>query len=228
MRDTWGFDRQVQYFASRGYAVLQPNYRGSPGYGWMFPREDDWAFGKMRDDVTDATKALIASGLIDGRRVAILGSGFGGFLAASGVASEPTLYRCALAISGIYDWAETIRDNRFYQQISAPYGSGSFYSVLYRLGDPKKESEKFDALSVLQHAGQIRVPVFIACGEFDSGVLIAQAKSLESALKKNGIACDLHEFHDESSGIRHMKNVIELYTGIEAFLARNMAATNAP
>jgi dienelactone hydrolase len=230
MRNTWGYDRQVQFFASRGYAVLQPNYRGSPGYGWMFPREDDWAFGKMRDDVTDATKALIASGLVDGRRVAILGSGFGGFLAAFSVASEPTLYRCATVISGVYDWAEVIRDNRSNMSYSAAsYNASSYYSVLYRLGDPNKEPEKFDALSVLQHAGQIRVPLFLAYGEFESGVLIAQAKSLESAVKKNGIACNLQEFHNESFfGIRRTKNVIELYTGIEAFLAKNMAASNAP
>ena len=221
-RNTWGFDHEVQFFASRGYAVLQPNYRGSPGYGWMFPREDEWAFGKMRDDVNDATKALAASGLVDGRRIAIVGSRFGGYLATASVTSEPALYRCAVAISGIYDWAEVIRDNRFNQQVSAPYRSPSYYAVLYRLGDAKKEPEKFEALSVLHHAGQIRVPLFMAYGEFDSGVLISQAKSLESALKRNGIECELQQFRDESSGITHLKNVLELYTRIEAFLAQNL------
>jgi dipeptidyl aminopeptidase/acylaminoacyl peptidase len=188
----------------------------------MFPREDDWAFDKMRDDVTDATKGLVSSGLVDGRRIAIIGSGFGGYLAADAVASEPALYRCAVAISGIYDWAELIRDNRFNQQVSAPYGSGSFYSILYRLGDPKKEPEKFNALSVLQHAGQIQVPLFMAYGEFESGILISQAKSIESTLKRNGIDCDLQKFNDESSRIHRQKNVIELYTRIEAFLAKNL------
>jgi dipeptidyl aminopeptidase/acylaminoacyl peptidase len=103
--------------------------------------------------------------------------------------------------------------------------------VLYRLGDPNKEPEKFDALSVLQHAGQIRVPLFLAYGEFESGVLVAQTKSLGSTLKRNGVTCDLQEFHDEYSGIRRLKNVIELYTRIEAFLAKNLmpvkAATSA-
>jgi acetyl esterase/lipase len=221
-RSTWGFDHQVQFFVSRGYAVLQPNYRGSPGYGWMFPREDDWAFNKMRDDVNDAAKAVAASGLVDSRRIAIMGSSFGGYLATAGVAGEPALYRCAVAISGIYDWAEILRDSRFNRQITATYNSGSIYSVLYRLGDPKKEPEKFEALSVLQHAGQIRVPLFLAYGEFEPGVLIGQAKSLESALKRNGVDCDVREFRDESSGIRHLKNVIELYTRIEAFLAKNL------
>lgn len=231
-RNTWGFDPQVQFFASRGYAVLQPNYRGSPGYGWMFPREDDWAFNKMRDDVNDATKGLAASGLVDSRRIAIIGSDFGAYLAADGVASEPTLYRCAVAISGIYDWAELIRDNRFEEQVSAPYNSGSYYSTLYRLGDPKKAPEKFNALSVLRHAGDIRVPLLMAYGEYDSSVLISQAKSLESTLKRNGIDCDLQRFRDESFGVHRLKNVIELYTRIEAFLAKNLmpvkTATAAP
>ena len=75
---------------------------------------------------------------------------------------------------------------------------------------------------MLQHAGQIRVPVLMAYGEFDSGVLISQAKSLESTLKRNGIDCDLLRFRDESSGIRRTKNVIELYTRIEAFLAQHL------
>lgn len=227
-RSTWGFDSFVQFFASRGYAVLQPNYRGSPGYDWMFPREDDWAFAKMRDDVNDAAKGLAAAGLIDGRRIAIMGTGFGGYLATAAIASEPALYRCAVSISGVYDWAETIRDNKFYGQTTAEYNSGSFYGVLYRLGDPKKETEKFEALSVLHHAGQIRVPVFLAYGEYDSSVLVSQAKSLESALKRNGDACELQSFRDEASGIRRLKNVIDLSTGIEAFLAKNMAATRAP
>ncbi|HEY4247148.1 MAG TPA: prolyl oligopeptidase family serine peptidase [Lacunisphaera sp.] len=222
IRNTWGFDAQAQFFASRGYAVLQPNYRSSPGYGWMFPREDDWAFDKMRDDVIDATKGLASSGLVDGRRIAIIGTGFGGYLAADSVASEPALYRCAVSISGIYDWAELIRDNRFNQEMSAPYNSSSFYSILYRLGDPKKEPEKFNALSVLQHAGQIRVPLLMAYGEFDSGILISQAKSVESTLKRNGIDCDLEKFTNESFGILRLKHVLELYTRVEAFLAKNL------
>jgi dipeptidyl aminopeptidase/acylaminoacyl peptidase len=223
MRSTWGFDPQVQFLASRGYAVLQPNYRGSTGYGWMFPREDDWAFNKMRDDVNDAAKAVATAGLVDSRRIAIMGSGFGGYLATAGVAGEPALYRCAVAIAGIYDWAEIIRDNRFGQQYLAPYHSASYYAELYRLGDPKKEPEKFEALSVLQHAGQIRVPLFVAYGEFERGVQIGQAKALESAVKRNGVECDLQVFRDESSSISHLKNVLDLYARIEAFLAKNLA-----
>ena len=103
-RDTWGYNCEVQFLASRGYAVLQTNYRGSTGFGWMFPIEDEWDFRKMHDDVTDATKAVIAKGLIDSNRIAIMGSSFGGYLAISGVVNEPSLYRCAVTIAGVFDW----------------------------------------------------------------------------------------------------------------------------
>jgi dipeptidyl aminopeptidase/acylaminoacyl peptidase len=89
-RNVWGFDHEAQFLASRGYAVLQPNYRGSSGYGWMFPEKDRFAFRKMSDDVTDATKTLLASGMIDSRRIAIMGGSFGGYLAISGVAMNLT------------------------------------------------------------------------------------------------------------------------------------------
>lgn len=74
VRDTWGFDGEVQFLASRGYAVLQPNYRGSTGYDWGFTREELFDFRKMHDDVTDAVKTLVAGGMVDSRRMAIMGS----------------------------------------------------------------------------------------------------------------------------------------------------------
>lgn len=64
-RDRWGFDSRGQDLASRGYAVLQPNYRGSPGYNWMFPESDQWEFAKMHEDVTAATRTVLRTGLID-------------------------------------------------------------------------------------------------------------------------------------------------------------------
>src|SRR5690606_23530181 len=89
VRDTWGFNGEVQFLASRGYAVLQPNYRGSSGFDWMFPEEDRFEFRKMHDDVTDATKTVVASGYVDADRVAIMGGSFGAYLALSGVVHEP-------------------------------------------------------------------------------------------------------------------------------------------
>lgn len=98
-RHTWGYDSQAQFLASRGYAVLQPNHRGAVGYRWMFPKDDDWDFVKMYQDVVDATKKMVASGLVDSKRVGVMGSSFGGYLALSAATFEPDLYRCAVGIS---------------------------------------------------------------------------------------------------------------------------------
>ncbi|MFI5336039.1 MAG: alpha/beta hydrolase family protein, partial [Opitutales bacterium] len=112
VRDTGEFNPEVQFLVSRGYAVLQPNYRGSSGYAPAISRERKYNFIRMHDDVTDATKALLATGIIDPRRVAIMGGSFGGYLAVAGVSREPGLYCCAITICGVFDWKEQIEHFR--------------------------------------------------------------------------------------------------------------------
>jgi dipeptidyl aminopeptidase/acylaminoacyl peptidase len=217
-RDTWGFNHEVQFLASRGYAVMQPNYRGSEGSSWMFPTDDEWAYRKMHEDVTDATKAMVASGLIDPKRVAIMGTSFGGFLALSGAAYEPDLYRCAVAISAVSDWSKLIADYRYNK-----YSNAYFSRMVYKLGDPSKDPEKWDAISPLHHADKIRAAVFIANGEYDAPTAIRCSKELASIVSRNNIPVETVSFQNEADGVRHLRNKIELYTRIEAFLAKNLA-----
>jgi dipeptidyl aminopeptidase/acylaminoacyl peptidase len=220
-RHTWGYDGEAQFLASRGYAVLQPNIREALGFRWMYPKEDEWAFRQMHDDVTDATKALIASGLVDRNRVAIGGSGFGGYLALCGVAFEPSLYRCAIAISpDCVDWGKLIEDQKYYK-----YNGGLFYlRASLWLGDPKKEVEKFNAISPLRHADDIRVPVLVTDGEYDLSVKISMDKDLVSTVKSKGIPAESIKFLNESGGVRFLDHRLELFERIEAFLAKNMGA----
>ncbi len=217
VRDHWGFNGEVQFLASRGYAVLQPNYRGSPGYGWMFPEEDAWDFAKMHDDVTDATKELLATGLVDGRRVAIMGGSFGGYLALSGVVKEPALYRCAVTIAGVFDWEQLINDKK-YDQFDNP----TFGRMVRKLGDPKRQPEKFAAISPVRHVDQIRVPVFVSHGKDDPVADIGQSRRLISELEKNHVPHESLLVGEEGHGMGHLENQIELYTRIEAFLAKNL------
>ena len=217
VRDNWGYDGEVQFLASRGYAVLQPNYRGSTGYGWMFPEEDEWDFRKMHDDVTDATKAMIASGLVDSGRIAIMGGSFGGYLAVSGVVNEPALYRCAVTMAGVFDWAQQINDKKYDQ-----YDSPVYRRMLRKLGDPKKEPEKFDAISPGRHADRIRVPVFVAGGKDDQTVEIEQSKTLIASLNRLKIPHETYLVAEEGHGMAHLDKRLELYTRIEAFLAKNL------
>jgi dienelactone hydrolase len=216
-RDTWGFNSAVQFFANRGYAVLQPNHRGSSGYTWMFPTEDEYDFRKMHDDVTEATKALIASGYIDRNRVAIVGTSFGGFLALSGAAYEPTLYRCAVAVSPVSDWGKSIQENKYNQ-----FSDASYARMVRKLGDPKKDPEKFDAIAPLRHAEQIRAAVLIAYGEYDPSYEISEAKELVSIVRKNRLPAETMSFVNEGYGVRHLGHKVELYSRIEAFLAENL------
>lgn len=214
-RDTWGFNGEVQFLASRGYAVLQPNYRGSTGYSWLFPEEDQYDFRKMHDDVTDATKSMIASGLIDPSRIAIMGGSFGGYLAVSGVVNEPSLYRCAVTIAGVFDWEQQIKDKK-YDQFDSP----AFSWMMRKLGDPKKQPEKFDAISPGRHVDKIRVPVFVAGGKEDGVVEIQQSKRLISDLAKYHVPHETHLVREEGHGMAHLDNEVELYIRIDAFLGK--------
>jgi len=217
VRDNWDFDREAQFLASRGYAVLKPNYRGSTGYDWKFPVEDRWDFRKMHDDVTDATKTMIASGLIDKGRIAIMGTSFGGYLAISGVVNEPTLYRCAVTVAGVFDWEQQIKDKKIDQ-----YDSPAFGWLMLKLGDPKKQPEKFDAISPGRHVDKIRVPVFVSAGKDDYTVDYEQTSTLLSALTKYNVPHEKFVLREEGHGMHHLENEAELYTRIEAFLDKNL------
>lgn len=218
-RDTWGFNGEVQFLVSRGYAVLQANYRGSTGYDWMFPFEDRFDFIKMHEDVTDAAKKLIESGLVDPRRVGIMGTSFGAYLALSGVSREPAMYRCAVVNAGVFDWEEVIRDRKFDQ-----YDNPMFSYLVRHLGDPKTQKEKFEAISPGRHVGQVRVPVFVAHGKDDPTAPVAESRRLVADLQRNGIPNESLFVGGEGHGMGHLDHQVELYGRIESFLARHLMA----
>lgn len=219
VRDEWEWNAEVQFLASRGYAVFQPNYRGSIGSTWRFPADDQWAFRKMHEDVTDGVKAVLASGLLDPDRVAIMGSSFGGYLAISGVAYENDLYRCAITIAGIFDWERVIKQAR-----GSEYARGH-YGVLQRyLGDPKSQQEKFDEISPIKAVSKIKVPVYVAHGKEDPIASVAQSRQLISELKKYEIPFEQQIESAEGHGFRKIDHAVALYTAVEAFLAKHLGA----
>jgi dipeptidyl aminopeptidase/acylaminoacyl peptidase len=221
-RNSWGFSNEAQFFASRGYAVLQPNVRGSAGYTGMFPLADEWDFRKMYEDVADATKAMIASGLVDRNRVAIMGTNFGGYLSMAAAAYEPSLYRCAIAVSPMaLDWAKYIKEEKYNQ-----YSDSTYTRLVYKLGDPKADPAKFDWLSPLSHAGQIQAAVLICNGEFDHTFVTNESKDLASTVRSHNIPAETISFLNEGGGVRHIENKVELYSKIESFLAQNMGGSS--
>ncbi len=218
VRDSWGWDAEVQFFASRGYAVFQPNYRGSSGTTWRFSEEDQWAFRKMHDDVTDGVRRLIKSRLADPDRIAIMGSSFGGYLAVCGAAFEGSLYRCAITVAGVFDWERFLRDARGSETAPAQYG------ILRRgLGDPKTVQANFEEISPLRSAANITIPVFIAHGRDDTVVSVGESKRLIGALEKNRVPHEVMLKSGEGHGFNFLENRVELFTRIEAFLAQHLA-----
>ena len=217
VRDNWGFDGEAQFLASRGYAVLKPNYRGSPGYDWMFPETDQWDFVKMSHDVVDATRAMLESGLVDPGRVAMMGASFGGYLSLKGIVDEPSMYRCAVLVSGVYDWAQLIKDKKYdYTQ----FGSPEYGFLMHRLGDPRRDVEKFDEIAPVRHIDRVKVPVFVSHGKDDDNVDVGQATRLVSELEKYNVPHESYIVGSEGHGMYYFSNRLEQYTRIEAFLAK--------
>jgi dipeptidyl aminopeptidase/acylaminoacyl peptidase len=183
----------------------------------MFPTADEWAYRKMHEDVTQATKTIVASGLVDPHRVAILGTDFGGFLALSGAAYEPQLYRCAVAISPVADWGRLIADQR-----SNKYQDAYFTRMTLKLGDPSQDPAKWDAIAPLRHAADIRAALFVSTSEYDSSMLVSGAKDIASAAEHNHVPVETASYIDEAVGVRHLSNKVDLYSRIEAFLGKNL------
>jgi len=216
-RDYWGYDAESQFFASRGYVVFRPNYRGSTGYHPDISLKHSTAFVKMHEDVTDGVRALIRSGIADPERIAIVGSSFGGYLAVCGAAFEPDLYRCAVTVAGVFDWARVIRE-------AGQHDGGSFRreKLLRDLGDPKKNEERFEAMSPLGAADRIKIPIFIAHGKEDQIADARQSTRLARTLKQSGVPHETHFVNYEGHGFFTLKNRVELYERIESFLKKHL------
>ena len=225
MRDTSDYNPEVQFLASRGYAVLQPNYRGSAGYSPEVSDASAYQYEKMGDDVTDATRAIIASGVVDPARIAIMGGGFGGYLAVCGVTFEEAACTCcAITVCGVFDW------DRFIKSKSDVARPGEYELLTDEIGKPGRDNKYLERISPLEHADRIHVPVLIAHGTEDNVVDVAQSKRLAKVLKAlHGVPCETFYRGVEGHGFFNYKNRVEFYHRVEAFLAANLGgATLTP
>lgn len=143
-RDYWGFDNYVQFFASKGYAVFQPQFRGSTGFGFGHLRAGDkqWGLG-IQNDITDGVHWLIKEEIIDPKKICIVGGSFGGYAAGMGLASTPDLYQCGISINGVLDMkffnVSTLRRNEYNRELTNPeWGikKVSPYHLVKNINDP--------------------------------------------------------------------------------------------
>lgn len=216
-RDDITLDTQAQTFASQGYAVLQPNFRGSDGYGIAFLQAGygEWG-GKMQSDLSDGVKALVAKGLVDPKRVCIAGISYGGYAALAGAIFDKGVYNCAVDISGVSDVTAWLELQRSY--LSEVDSVGYNYLKRY-LGNIDTRR-----ISPINYAGQASIPIMIAHGRDDSRVPFKQSETMVAALKAAGKDVTFlpltHTDHNETDeGER-----VALMTGVVDFIRKHNPA----
>jgi dipeptidyl aminopeptidase/acylaminoacyl peptidase len=210
-RDVLGFDYLAQMIASRGYGVLQPNYRGSRGYGGDFEKAGFAQWGlKMQDDVTDGTQWLIDRKLADPRRICIVGWSYGGYTALMGAIKTPDLYRCAASMAGVTDLRRRLdRANQ---------------SRFADLNLPRFDSDPaiIEANSPVLHADRIRIPVLLAHGRRDFTVSVEDSEAMEDALRKAGKQVQTLYFDDDDHYLFREEDRIAFLKALDGFLAANL------
>jgi dipeptidyl aminopeptidase/acylaminoacyl peptidase len=214
-RDEMAFDFEAQFLANRGYAVLQPNFRGSSGYGKKFLEAGYGEWGrKMQDDLTDGVKKLIADGIADPKRICIVGGSYGGYAALAGAAFTPDLYACAASWAGVSDVRRMLASDK------AKYGSQSstISAWLRFLGD----EANYDAISPALHADQIKAPVLLMHGQDDSTVLIEQSERMEKALRHAGKKVTFITIDGETHHMQMSETRVRWLTELEKFLKENI------
>lgn len=226
-RDTLRFDALAQFLANRGYAVLQPNFRGSSGYGKKFLNAGnrEW-HNKMQDDLTWGIKALVKTGIVDPTRVGIAGGSYGGYAALAGVAFNPDLYAAAVSIVGpsnLITLLETIPP--YWQAIRTIFNT--------RLADPTtEEGRKWLAqASPLNRAHEIKAPLLVVQGKHDPRVKQTESDQIVAAARDNNLPVQYLIADDEGHGFQRPINLRALGFAIEAFLEQHLggrAQTDVP
>jgi dipeptidyl aminopeptidase/acylaminoacyl peptidase len=216
--DTLGFDFFAQYFASRGYVFLQPQFRGSSGFGTKLRDAGYRQWGrKMQDDITDGVNWLVASGEVDPNRVCIIGASYGGYSALAGGAFTPDLYKCVAAIAGVSDVDkmldhEVLTNGRYsdtvtyWQKLIGDYGDKAHLA----------------AISPSKNAGGFKAPVLLLHGSDDTVVPFAQSTVMEAALKAAGKPVRLVKLAKEDHWLSNSETRLQTLKELDAFIAQHI------
>jgi dipeptidyl aminopeptidase/acylaminoacyl peptidase len=220
-RDSYGFGFLEQFLASRGYAVFQPNFRGSEGSGRSFAAAGhrQWG-GRMQDDVTDGVGHLISSGAVDPQRICIVGASYGGYVALAGGAFTPDLYRCVVAIAGVTDLIQMLDEER----LLGGRGSAEYAYWTQIIGDANQDRDALAAVSPARHAENFSAPVLLIHGRGDYIVQVAQSETMRNALRRAGKPVQFVELEREGHywGNWESENRRLMLEEIERFLGQNM------
>lgn len=213
-RSSWGFDSEAQMLAYKGYAVIQPNYRGSTGYDWMFTEAERGDLTMMHSDVTRAVRAVIKTGMIDPDRVGISGGGFGGYLAITGMVEEPDLYSCGVTVEGIFNWKKLANDIGLERERNQSYGQ-----IFELLGNPGSEAAKYDTISSGLRVNQIKGSVLVVSEKDGQTLEAQQSRQLIDDLLSKGVSYEVH--HIEGSMLA-LQNRVALFERMLDFFDNNL------
>ena len=210
-RDYGGFDWLTQFFASRGYTVLQPNFRGSSGYGFEFAMESigGWG-GAMQDDLADAAFWLIENQNVDPQRICILGGSYGGYAAMMAAAKQQAPFKCAASFAGVSDLQRLLKDaKKFfrYEIINKQFGT---------------DINKLKRQSPINYVKQIRMPVMLIHGDMDRLVDVEHSRAMYKAMKKHKKQVEYIELENGDHHMSIQENRLRVLSTLEDFLSEHL------
>ncbi|MCF2948033.1 S9 family peptidase [Paraglaciecola aquimarina] len=211
-RDSKSFDYWAQFFANRGYAVLQMNFRGSSGQGLTFRNSGLKKWGKeMQDDIQDGALALIKQGITDPNRICIVGASYGGYASLMGIVKTPDFYQCAISVNGVSNVFDLVKDNRVFWQ--------SYNVVDEQIGN---DNQTLREISPVNYADKIKVPVLLIHGELDRQVDIKHSYQMRDALQKANKEVIFIEQAGEDHYLSSEKMRVQAFKAMDAFLNDNL------
>ncbi|GAA0305311.1 S9 family peptidase [Psychrosphaera haliotis] len=217
--DKKGFDYVTQYFASQGYLVIQPQFRGSEGFGLNFKLRGRGEWGKkMQDDLTDAVHALVADNSIDKNRVCIVGASYGGYAALAGATFTPDLYKCVVSINGVSDVDRMMRDEQW------DYGKNHWLVSYWNnvIANGNFDDDHLSTISPVNYAKKVSAPVLLIHGEHDEIVPVRQSKYMHEELQDNGKDVTFIELEEGDHYLSNSKNRLEAMRAIGKFVKEHI------
>ncbi|MBU6259193.1 MAG: S9 family peptidase [Burkholderiales bacterium] len=215
-----GWEAEAQFLAARGYRVIEPEFRGSDGLGARHFEAGLKQWGRtMEDDLADAVAWAAGQGLIDPKRVCIVGSSYGGYAALMGPVRDPGVYRCAASFAGITDLR--LMFSRWI--ISDSAAEGREYALPALIGDPQRDAALLARASPIERVAEIKVPLLLAQGRLDLRVPPEHASRFVAAARAAGVAVESVTYDDEGHGWSFEANHADYLARLDAFLARSLA-----
>lgn len=217
-RDSWGYDPIAQFLANRGYAVLQPNFRSSTGYGKKFLNAGNFEWGqKMQSDLTNGVEYLVSQGIADPKRIGIMGGSYGGYATLAGLAFTPDVYAAGVSIVGPSNLITLLKS-------IPPYWEAIRIIFHERMGNPNTPEGKaqLERQSPLNSAAKIKAPLFVIQGANDPRVNRAESEQIVIALRDRGSPVEYMLAPDEGHGFARPINNLALFSAAEKFLAKHL------